>query len=456
MLAISPTCSRFANIRYQYGLVVFSTDRPDSVVINPKLINASVAFNPRGSMMAVTDMFSDSLVIYVTEGMRPAFRLSSVYLDGVDVEFVSDNTLVAYRSGYMLSMYDVEANFNASMLYSPDGRYRLDAADGRKTIEIVNDSTNEKVLRITGVDYRFRVYGFSPRGKYLKIGTTADEYALLDFNNQEVISVIPNDGYIRLSQFIAESVSDDESTIAFLKKGNYYFKESDTLMIYNVAKDTMRVYVPGKELHGIALSYDGSQLAMCGAQSVSLLRIDSTSISPRRYPSAVPTFSEKNLSIRDVCFTPDGKCLIVSYSDGSLRCWDIESGCTSSPAMRSDEANVYDRIHASPDGQYVIGTSSQMKEKLLHDIWHIASGYRVDRLTNEWSWFLKPFLSNNYIYPNYEAVFCSDGSPYVIINERRLIGLSRIFDFPSVEELVKLYSEELERTMSRKAESVKE
>ncbi len=456
VLAISPACSRIANTRYKNGLVLFSTDRQDSVVINPKLNFASVAFNPRGTMMAVTDTFSDSLVIYVTEGMRPAFRLSSVYLDGVDVDFIGDNALVAYRSGYMLSMYDIEANFNTSLLFSHDGRYRLDAADGRKTIEIVNDSTNEKVLRITGVDNWFQVYGFSPRGKYLKIGTLTEDYALLDFNNQEVISVIPNNGIIRISEFKAERVSEDEGTIAFLKEGNPYYKESDTLMIYNVAKDTMRVYVPYKDLQGIALNYDGSQLAMYGSQGVSLLHIDSLSISPHQYPSPIPTFSQTNLSVHDVCFTPDGKHLLISYSDGSLRCWDIETGCTSSPTMRSEEGIVYGMINVSPDGQYVIGTSSKIKEKQVHDIWRIASGCRVDRLTNEWSWFLKPFLSNNYIYPNYEAVFCSDGSPYVIINERRLIGLSRIFDFPSFEELVKLYSEELERTMSRKAEFVKE
>lgn len=192
-------------------------------------------------------------------------------------------------------------------------------------------------------------------------------------------------------------------------------------------------------LYNISLNHDGSQLAMNDGNSVKLLKIDSLSIKPCQYPSPIPTFSIANLSIRDLCFTPDGKHLIVSYSDGTLRRWNIENGQPDSPIMRSDDAIAYIRLNVSPDGQYVIGTSQLKNEKWVHDIWHIATGHRVDRLADEWSWFLKPYLSTKYL-PSYDACFSSDGSPRIIVNEYRLSGLSRAFSFPSFEELLERYS----------------
>ena len=145
-----------------------------------------------------------------------------------------------------------------------------------------------------------------------------------------------------------------------------------------------------------------------------------------------------NLSVLDFDFTPDGKHLVVSYSDGTLRRWDIETGQTDAPIMRSDDGFTSGQIHVSQDGQYVIGTTCYRDDKWEHNIWHIPTGHLVDRLTNEWSWFKKPFLPDS-IIPNYEACFSSDGSPRIIVNERQFTGLSRTFSFPSFEDLVEMY-----------------
>jgi hypothetical protein len=111
--------------------------------------------------------------------------------------------------------------------------------------------------------------------------------------------------------------------------------------------------------------------------------------------------------------------------------------------MRSDEALLFGRINVSPDGQYLIGTAELKNEKWEHDVWHLATGQRVDRLTDEWSWFLKPYISTYYYLPGYEACFSRDGSPNIIINERQLLGLSRIFSFPAFEDLIKRYRQQV-------------
>ena len=145
-----------------------------------------------------------------------------------------------------------------------------------------------------------------------------------------------------------------------------------------------------------------------------------------------------NLSVLDFCFTPDEKHLVVSYSDGTLRRWDIETGQTDAPIMRSDVGVTTGRINVSHDGLYVIGTTDSRNDKWVHDIWHIPTGHLVDRLTSEWSWFMKPYLPEH-VSPNFEAYFSSDGSPRIIVNERQFTGLSRTFSFPSFEELVEMY-----------------
>ena len=445
VLTVDPNTHRMANLRPGYGLVLYATDHRDSMVVNSRMMQASVAFNPSGTLMAVTDTFSDSLVVYATDTMIPLFRLSSTLFDGVNVEFVNENTIVAsqftsYHSVSHLSLFRIEAHFNPYLLYSPDGTHHLDTPDLGKSFEIVNDSTGECIFTFKNDGNIFRIFGFSPHGQFLAMASSKYDFALLDYHTQKVTPVIPameNSDYLSFM----ESFSDDEKSFAFVwkawKGGNY--AKSDTLKIYDVTTGTMRNYVPDMQLLLIALNNDGSLLAMSDGNIIKLLRIDKLSIKPRQHLSSFQTFSIANLSVCDFCFTPDGQHLMVSYSDGTLRQWNIESGQEDSPTMRSDDAVIFRQINVSPDGQYVIGTSELKNERWIHDIWHIATGYRIDRLTDEWSWFLKSYISTDEYSPNYEAYFSHDGSPRIIINEHQLYGLSRTFSFPSFEDLLGMY-----------------
>lgn len=441
VLAVNSAAQWMANLRQGYGLLLFNTSSRDSIVINPKMMEASVAFNPSGTLMAVTDTYSDSLVVYLTESMIPLLRLSSPHLEASEVEFVDDATIVTYRSGSALDFYSVAAHFNTYLNISPDGNYLLSKPNQEDKLEIINDSTRECVLSITDINNNnLRILGFSPHGRYLKIGTPDYSYGLFDFHEMKTCQIIPYMDYWSPWRLYSDCFSDDETSIAFLWKG-YHYEKSDTLKVFDINRGAMKEYVPGKQILNIALSHDGSQLAYSDGNSIQLLQIDSVSIRPRQNPSTVPDFSVMNLSVLDFDFTPDDKHLVVSYSDGTLRRLDIETGQTDAPIMHSDDGVTTGRINISHDGQYVIGTTDCRNDKWEYDIWHIPTGHLVDRLTNEWSWFMKPYLPEH-INLNFEACFSSDGSPRIIVNERQFMGLSRTFSFPSFEDLVEMYRQE--------------
>lgn len=440
VLALDANSSWMANLRQGYGLVLFNTDHRDSLVINPRMMEASVAFNPSGTLMAVSDIYSDSLVVYATENMMPLFRLSNMYLDDADIEFADETTIVASRQGSMLSLFSIEAHFDACLLYSPDGSHRLELSDNGKEVDIVNDSTGESLLRITYVKPNFRIFGFSPHGRYLKFGTTYEfDYSLIDCHTTEVTPIVPRQEYNAVPWLLTDCFSDDENTLVLLWKDNH-IEISDTLEVFDIKSGSRRKYGPGMRLVGIALNHDGSLLAMNDGNTVSFLQIDSLSIHPRHFSTPDSAFSVTNSSIRDLCFTPNGQHIIVACSDGSIRQWDIESGQTSAPVMRSNDVVAYNSISVSPDGQYLVGTTELKNNTWVHDIWHIPSGLRVDRLTDEWSWFMRPYISTYYSLPNYEASFSKEGLPRIIINEKTMKGLSRTFSFPSFEQLVDIYT----------------
>ena len=442
VLAVNSAAQWMANLRQGYGLVLFDISSRDSIVISPKMMEASVAFNPSGSLMAVTDTYSDSLVVYLTENMIPLLRLSSPHLEAAEVEFVNETTIVTYRPGSVLDFYFVEANFNTYLNISPDGNYLLRRSDQENKLEIINDSTEECVLSITDINNNnLRILGFSPHGRYLVIGTSDYSFGLFDFHELKTCPIIPQVDNWSIRRLYSVDFSDDETTIAFLWKGMWkgnYLEDPDTLKFLDITRGAMKEYVPGNKIRKIALCHNGSRLAYSDGNGIHLLQIDSVSIKPRKYPSIAPDFSIMNLSVLDFDFTPNGKHLVVSYSDGTLRRWDIETGQTDAPIMRSDDGVTSGRINVSQDGQYVIGTTELRNDKWEHDIWHIPTGHLVDRLTNEWSWFMKPYLPE-YVSPNYEAYFSSDGSPRIIVNERQFTGLSRTFSFPSFEDLVEMY-----------------
>ncbi|MFN0015107.1 MAG: WD40 repeat domain-containing protein, partial [Saprospiraceae bacterium] len=68
-----------------------------------------------------------------------------------------------------------------------------------------------------------------------------------------------------------------------------------------------------------------------------------------------PKVSTSNpLSVRSVCFTPDGKYLVTGSKDGTARLWDIESHSQTIPFRSFEHPKGVNAVCVSPNGRFLV------------------------------------------------------------------------------------------------------
>ena len=419
------------------GLRVLSVDKKEVLTLDKTMLNGYAVFNSNGKMLAACDPYKDSLAIYYVPKMKQLYKIAVPKLEVTGVRFAGDDKLVITDSNNSkLHIFKIGMNIKTKPLYSPDASCYVKFTDDHLTCQLIEEATDSILFNLSDCTPSMRVGGFSPRGKYLEIGTDKKLY-LLDYQSDSIDVVCLPDTAILPSKYANRFIklmafSNDENKICIVIPGSAFQNEPDCVLLYDLKTDSSKVCLLNEEIVQICMNENGSLLAVTDGRNLKVFHTES--IEQGKPSKIIP--AESGVSVLSVCFTPDSKSLLACYSDGSLKLWNIITGEAKSPTMRSPESSRFTHVDISSDGYYVLATSEVKTSLYEYMIWYVPTGEIVDHLTNEWAQYLTP---KSYILPVYSAAFSTGNPEKIIINERDFLGLSRVVDFPAFEKLLIQY-----------------
>jgi WD40 repeat protein/DNA/RNA endonuclease G (NUC1) len=108
---------------------------------------------------------------------------------------------------------------------------------------------------------------------------------------------------------------------------------------------------------------DDKKLLATGSDDGTTMLLDFETLAPINLFTTYPHLLEDGyepedpidnpLSIRSVCFTPDGKYLVTGSNDGAVRLWDVESHTQTTPFRSFEHPGGVNAVGVSPDGRFL-------------------------------------------------------------------------------------------------------
>lgn len=411
------------------GLMLLSMKQDSIMLIDSEVKEGEIAINEDGNMIAVKKIESDSLIIYI--GNSQIFHTNiGDYVD--DMFFIGSNGLVVTSDG-SYSYYVISADFNSHELWASDGYTYLMTDEDNDCIYIKNDTIDKPYCTLYIKNpFDIKGIGFSPQGNYLWLRTDSLDYALADFKNLKKgfeikTSEVPTKGdFSALSDY--QISANDKSLMMHIYNSTDSVK-SDEIRIYDLNSGTYHSYPLYSRGPLCKLNTDGSLVAVdASIEKKTYIRDTANWDNPIL---SLPYINQ--CSVTDLAFTPDSKHILISYSDGSLRLWNVSDGTLAAPVAKFIDDELWN-IDISSDSQYGVGTLRKDYRRFEFYVWHIPTGQLVDHLTTDWSWFIHRYLYNHGLF--FEAHFAKSGPPAIIINEHKRVGLSRVYEFLPYNELM--------------------
>lgn len=451
--SINPQTGQFASLNAKNGLRLYSVEEKDSIILGSQIKDGIIALNDNGSMMAIWGQAQNSLEIFATfPNMAPLYKTEIHRSDsstGINHIYFITPDKILFEGSSGISVYQVFGDFRWTDLYSPDGTVRVQHDMGSNHLQMIKDSTDQILLTIDSFSAN-RPLGFSPRGRYLLLGSSYDDSAqptqisLLDYR-QNKKHTLPTVEALPLSfpstHWSGLSFSKNEKQVIFIKNSRDFSGGECFILNYDIAtkKETI-IPTHSNPIMQIELSPDNKLVAVISGalsghsfgKSLELYKTPDLS----GWTPLITFNIDEDIYVQQCCFSPDGKSLLAGYSNGTVRCWDVATGKQATPVMSLP--NIKDaylsHIDISDDGIYAMLTI-HIKNNPEYYIWHIPSGTLVDHLTNEWC----SFLTDHVFDEHYQADFCRGDNRKIIVNDIRMNGYSRIFYFPTLDELIGMY-----------------
>jgi WD40 repeat protein len=220
------------------------------------------------------------------------------------------------------------------------------------TIRFWDIATGEQVRDpLRGHGHRIRSLSVSPDGRSIVSGSDDGTIRLWD-PSVDIVRIDPSKKYQR--GIVSISYTPDGKTIAS--------GDSDGVRFWDVSTGSaLGVPVRFVSVHAVCYSPDGKTLAIGGDGQFFLW-----DVAARKVRHQLPY--NRQSSIWDIAFSPDGKIVASAGDDGAIDLWDVADGnAIDAPLLR--HSGPVKAVSFSPDGNWL---ASGGKDKLIR-LWDVAT-----------------------------------------------------------------------------------
>ena len=342
-----------------------------------------VSFSPDGKLLASSSVdktiriwdVSTGTNILTLIGHQETVNSVAFSPDGLYLTSASDDRTVRIwdvKTGVALKVIEAHSDWVNSVSYNSDGRYVVSASKD-KTVKIWESETGKCVLTIEGHKDAVTTAVFSPDNlrlytyswdKTARIWNSKTGESLRIFNEDAEGFYFCNAVFsptCRYMATISEKIVVDNTTRSAL--------HVNILKVWDVSSGMCIRDVGEIEFNSnISFSPDEHYLAI-GEYNHQIRLIES-----------VPRMNYKNLSghrgvVNSVTFSYDGKLLLSSSFDQTVKLWDLESGLCILTIDNPKES--YTSALFSPDARHFVTISTDYSKKSIIRIWETNTGKNV-------------------------------------------------------------------------------
>lgn len=316
-------------------------------------------FSPDGRTVAMVGTFDEDqhVQLWDLEQDRPLAVLGRATYRASQVAFSSDSSRFAFggKEG-VVQVYDVATGHPRSkklllsttinaVAFSPDGRI-LAVGDFNDCVTLWEIASGEQIGAPIVLHDIIASLAFSPDGKVLGVGLVTARLAHTEFSLWDVEKRQP----------IAEPIRFERGRVRvhFTRQGHLLFAEHESgghLVDASTGLSLARL-VSATGCASATFSADGRWLATGGRNGVSQIWNASDPSQPK--PTLLDAATQANVTA--MAFAPDGTTLLVGYSDGTSRRWDMATARPLGPPWV--QRGPLRAVCFSADGQYARSVTS--------------------------------------------------------------------------------------------------
>jgi WD40 repeat protein len=205
-----------------------------------------------------------------------------------------------------------------SLAFHPSGRRLAVGGSDRLVVLDVNDAGKEtRRQRLPDTQWVFTTVAFTPDGKYLGATTYSPGTYLLDAVTLKQLDflALPKEA----EAYAGLTFSADGKRMAFVRRGSS--GRTHELLLWEPqtgrAPQLLTTETDGSSIYAVAFAPGGRQIAHGGTHAGPLKLLDLASGETQTFP----THGTGNMW--GLAFSPDGKLLGATFSDGSVLLWDV-------------------------------------------------------------------------------------------------------------------------------------
>ena len=267
-------------------------------------------------------------------------------------------------SGDELLDYDLGRRSVDDLAFSPDGEWL--AIGGRRESYLWQFQSGDEPKNLPAVAQGVMSVVFSPDGKWLATGSSED-------NGVRLWNVKTQ----KLQRRLRGQANYHLATVAFSPDGGQLLVPRSPhskpftggIEVWDVKTGkTVRTLAAGTGFGRFAVSRDGKRIAAISGDSIKVIDVDSGK--QIRTEFAGPTGDPYN-----VVFSPDGRSLVSSDTNGSIRYWSAQTG-EQKRVMFHERGRMVRALDVSPDGKLLASSSLDDTVRL----WDLATGKLIYRL----------------------------------------------------------------------------
>ncbi|MFZ4590378.1 MAG: protein kinase domain-containing protein [Ignavibacteria bacterium] len=229
--------------------------------------------------------------------------------------------------------------------FTLDGKYALSGSH-KNTILLRELETGMVIRKFEGHTESGQSVCFSPDGRFILSGGMDTTILLWETATGK-----------RMTNFVGHF--SPVWAVCFSPDGKYVLTGSDTIRLWDIARDKVIRSFGNTTVLSLAFSPDGKYALSGSHDLIQLWEIETG--------KEIQNFKGHTSSVWSVCFSPDGKYLLSGGKDCSVRLWEIATGKEIKKSyVHTDWVKS---ISFSPDGRYALSGSSDNTIRLWEFDW---------------------------------------------------------------------------------------